>query len=288
MSSLLPIGSVASLAMARRMLSMLSELIVSPVQLSVFPRISRSFATKDLGQVKKTLEIGVKLLAVLSILTSVVVFALRVPLTALLFQRGAFDTAGTMMLSMLLGWYTLALPLWGMSSLLSRTFYAAGEPKLPTLQLIFVAVVNLALDFWLLLVLGTLGIPIAFISASAVSLALSIWLLMKIMDLRFSRETMMATLRALGSGGLTYILLRLIVRWLGLSLIGSGDRLATVAKLVLSSVLGSGVFGTLLWVSGGKLPDLIKGLPFLRYGAKPVADRSLVVSDCDPEEKRDG
>jgi putative peptidoglycan lipid II flippase len=288
LSSLLPIGSVASLAMARRILFMLSEFIVAPVRLSVFPHISRSFAKEDVREVKKSLEIAVRLLAVLSILAGVVVFALRVPLTALLFQRGAFDAAGTTMLSMVLGWYVLALPLWGMSSLLSGTFYAAGEPKLPTLQLIFVAAVNLTFDFWLLFVLGTRGIPIAFISASAVSLALSIWLLMKIMGLRFSQETMMFALRTLVSGGLTYIFLRLIVRYLGLSQIGSGDRFAGATKLVLSSVLGSGVFGGLLWVSGGKLPGFLKGLTFLRCGTGPIADRLMAISDCHPKGKRDG
>lgn len=258
-TSLMPVGSVAALAMARRILITLSAVIVSPVSLSVFPRISKLLAEKDFQSAQRNLEVSIKLFGFLSMLISVMIFALRVPLVALLFQRGAFDETATIMLSHLLGGYVLALPFWGISSILQKVFYGNGEVKTPTLQLILVAVVNVTLDFVLIPIFGTPGIPIAFTLSSVISLAMSIWLLRKIMHLKLSREIEMFMAKVLASAILTYAFLQLITGKLMALQVRNDTWFVQTANLVLLWVLGTGVFvGLLLLAFGGKIQHFIK------------------------------
>ena len=149
----------------------------------------------------------------------------------------------------MLGCYVLALAPWGMSSFVQKAFYGAREVRIPTLLIAFAAIVNVALDYLLLVVFGPLGIPFAFVLTSLVSLVASMWLLWKSLHLKLSSDTMQFLARAVVGGTLSYGLLRVTTDWMEVGSASSAGWLVLGLKILLTCVIGAATYSAFIFLA---------------------------------------
>jgi putative peptidoglycan lipid II flippase len=108
----------------------------------LFPTLSRFAARGDYDQLRRTMANGTRQILLLLIPSAAIMAVLAMPITRLVYQRGAFDLAATDLVSQAMWVWALSLPANGATLLFSRTFFSMQKPWLTT----GLAVGNLALN----------------------------------------------------------------------------------------------------------------------------------------------
>ncbi|MEA2441518.1 MAG: putative peptidoglycan lipid flippase [Thermoleophilaceae bacterium] len=108
----------------------------------LFPTLSRFAARGAYDDLRRTMSNGTRQILLLLIPSAAIMAVLAVPITRLVYQRGAFDPAATDLVSEAMWVWALSLPANGASLLFSRTFFSLQKPWLTTA----LAVGNLALN----------------------------------------------------------------------------------------------------------------------------------------------
>src|SRR3954454_21511571 len=92
-----------------------------------------SFAPRrEFDNVRATMSNGIRQILMLLIPSAVLMGVLAEPITRLVYQRGAFNTAATDLVSQAMWVWALSLPANGASLLFSRTFFSLKRPWLNT------------------------------------------------------------------------------------------------------------------------------------------------------------
>ena len=115
----------------------------------LFPMMSRYAARGARDDLRRTMGTGVRQIAMLLIPSAVLMAVLAVPVTRLVYQRGAFGAEATDLTSTAMVWWSISLPFQGVSLLFSRTFFSLQRPWATTalagLNLVVNAVIAAAL-----------------------------------------------------------------------------------------------------------------------------------------------
>jgi putative peptidoglycan lipid II flippase len=167
----------------------------------LFPRLSRLAARADTVSFRDTVSLGLRQIGFLLLPASAVGAVLAVPITRLLYERGAFDMEQTQVVAAALAAFSLGLTFNGTMLMLNRAFFSLQNAWIPTT----VALGNLGLNVVLNIGLhrvGVWGIPLA---TSLVNIA--------------------------GTAGLLYLFRRRIGRMDGRRLADSYVRIAVAATL---------------------------------------------------------
>lgn len=128
--------------------------------------LSRAAAANDMRALKATLSATLRLVILLTVPAALWLAVMARPLIALLFEHGRFHAADTDRTAAALVMYCLGLPAFAAVGVLTRTFYALGETRVPV-QASFVSVaLNLTLN---LLFIG----PLSFLGLGHRGLALA-------------------------------------------------------------------------------------------------------------------
>ena len=134
----------------------------------LFPTLSRLAARRDAGGMRRTLGNGMRQINLLLIPSAALMAALAKPITRLVYERGAFTTTSTHLVSTALFWFAFSLPFAGLNLLLGRTFFALKRPWIPTK----LAAMNMAVDLVVSLALykpfGIAGLVIGTVAANVV------------------------------------------------------------------------------------------------------------------------
>jgi putative peptidoglycan lipid II flippase len=126
----------------------------------LFPSLARLSARGDQAGFRNTLALGLRQIAFLLIPASVVSALLAEPITRLVYQRGAFESAQTPVVAGALAAFSAGLFFNGMMLLLNRGFFSLQSNWIPTA----VALANLGLNAVLdaaFYRFGTWGLPLA-------------------------------------------------------------------------------------------------------------------------------
>src|SRR3954465_14116874 len=162
----------------------------------LFPTLSRYAARGDLDGLRATMANGVRQIALLLIPMAAITLVLAEPIVRLVYQRGAFNTESTDLVSTALFWFSFSLPFAGINLLLTRTFFSLQRPWTPTALAAVNIVVNLVVSLALYKPLGVAAPVIGTAPASAAMTAMQARFLRR--DLHGSLEgakTMAAVLR---------------------------------------------------------------------------------------------
>jgi putative peptidoglycan lipid II flippase len=116
----------------------------------VFPTLASIAERKDRGGLRRTFSWAFRLILALSVPAAVGLLVLGRPLTALFFQRGAFDAAATERVYWALRFFALGLVAHSALEVTSRLFYAQRDMWTPFWAALAGLVVNAGLG-WLLL-----------------------------------------------------------------------------------------------------------------------------------------
>jgi putative peptidoglycan lipid II flippase len=154
-------GSIASLGYGQRAFSLVIGVIQMPIIIVLFPKLSAQSGLGDNNGFFRLLGKGLGLLSFLMIPAAAGLMILSVPITQLLFERGAFDSSATVVTASIVFFYAISLPFLSWRDLLIRSFYAMKDSKTPVTSTIVMVIANVGLNF--------LTVPIWGVRALAIS-----------------------------------------------------------------------------------------------------------------------
>jgi len=143
-------AALATMQYATTLIQFPLGLIAAAIALAVLPTLSRQSAAADDAAFQQTLAMGLKVVLLLVTPATVGLAMLAGPITAVLFERGAFGAADTIATAEALWCYLPGLPAIAVAQLLIFAFYARKNTLIPSLAQ------GAAIGFYLLTALALL------------------------------------------------------------------------------------------------------------------------------------
>jgi putative peptidoglycan lipid II flippase len=142
MAGMLPGGSVAALSYGSRIVALVSTLVAGSLSTALVPYLSTMVANADFAGCRHTLRTYRRLALLVSVPITIFLVAFSRPLIRLLYQRGAFTSSDTLLVSHVQALYSLQIPFFALSMLHVRMLSALKRNDI----LMYAAGVNLSLD----------------------------------------------------------------------------------------------------------------------------------------------
>ena len=144
-SIVMPIGSLAALTVADRVMELVLGGYAIAVATAILPMMSHQAAAKDYESLKKTLAFSVRIVAFITIPAALGLMILREPIIRVLFQHGQFVAESTRLTARALLYYAVGLPALATVKLVVPAFYSTGDTKTP----VIVASISLGINILL-------------------------------------------------------------------------------------------------------------------------------------------
>lgn len=177
MAAMLAAGSVSALNFGTRVTGVIVAVGPTALSTAILPRFSRMTALADWPALRSSVKKYALLSLLLSIPATAVCMFFSEPIVKIIFQRGAFSTADTHLVSRVQFWSLLLVPVSMLLALVVRLVSSmkANELLLPMALLSLIA--NIVLDYLLMQRLGVAGIALATPLVALISLAFLSYLL---------------------------------------------------------------------------------------------------------------
>jgi putative peptidoglycan lipid II flippase len=201
LASLLPEGSVSYLYYADRLVQFPLGIFAQAAATAVLPSLSRQAANSDHTGMGDTFGHSMSLVLFITIPAMLGLIALRDPIVALLFKRGAFDIQATRLTSDALLYY--ALGLWAFSAvrIVVPTFYALQDTRTPVITATIAIAANIILGMALMGPMKHCGLALATSLASMINLVLLVAVLRKKLGVIRWRLIFFSVLKTLVASG---------------------------------------------------------------------------------------
>jgi putative peptidoglycan lipid II flippase len=247
-----PEGSVSAITLAFALMLMPQQAVAQSAAIASLPTFSAQVALGRLDEMRSSLASTLRAVLILAIPASVGLILLRMPIVALLYQRGAFTARSTEMVAWALLWYAAGLVGHALVEILSRAFYALHDTRTP----VTVGVIAMGLNIGFSLLFATVFERIGWMPHGGLALANSL-----ATGLECAALVLLMRKRLKGlEGGYVW-------KGVGVSLLGTGLMAAAVLgwrrlfgegllSVEFFGALGVGVavYGGLMWVL--KMPEL--------------------------------
>jgi putative peptidoglycan lipid II flippase len=236
-------GPVSWLQFAFRFMQLPLGLFGVAIASAMLPSISRSAASGNLEEFRKTVSRSVGMVLLLTVPSSVGLMILGRGMIGLIYQGGKFDEYSAHQTALALSCYAIGLAGYAAVKVLAPAFYALGSARAPML----VSIASIAINFavaWSLTHYTRLGHAGLALATSGVSLFASValfWILRERIAGIHGRDLLRSTwkigLASAVMGAVIALASTGIQGWLGVS------RLARLVELGVAIPLGVAVFG---------------------------------------------
>lgn len=152
-ASTLMSGSIAVFTVAHNLSSLLINAIAASLSTVIFPAMSKAFSREDIHDFKRKFNSAFSQILFLSIPISIEIFLLRAQIIRVFYGTGKVTWMDTRLAAACLGIFSLGLFAQGLIFLLSKTFYAAHNTKIPAIISGATVAFNISMSFlfiWLL------------------------------------------------------------------------------------------------------------------------------------------
>ncbi len=173
--------SIAAMNYATRLVQLPLGLVGSAIALAVLPLLAAAGASRDTADFRRILSQGVRLILMLMLPLFALMLVWHREIVELVYQRGAFDAAGTGATGLALLLYSLQLPLTGLDQLFIFAYYARKNTRTPVLVGILGIGFYLAVALPLLGPLGMPGLVLANTVQNAGHALVMLWLLNRLL-----------------------------------------------------------------------------------------------------------
>src|SRR5215207_5821371 len=201
----------------------------------LFPTMARYAVRGDLPALRHTLGNGNRQILMLLVPAAGITLALATPIVRLVYQHGEFGADSTDLVSEALFWFSFALPLNGISLLLTRTFFSLQKPWLTTFLAIGSVAVNAVVSLALYGPLGITGLVLGTVIGNLGLVLGQAYVLRRELDGIEGRQTLLAAAQITAASavmaGIAYGV------WRGLD--------AVLGRAILAQVASVGVAMTL-------------------------------------------
>ena len=237
-------GAVSWLDYAFRMMYLPIGLFGVSVATVSTPAISRMVAAHNVGQVRSTVAHAISLMMLLNVPATLGLIVLADPIVRVIFEHGSFTAFDTRATAGALRFYALGLLGYSVVRIVAPTFYALGRSRLPVMVSAGSVVVNVALNLWLVRVLGYRGLALGTSLTALLNAATQLALLRReiggiegrTIAASFGRIAVASVLMALAAAGADW----LMARWLpGETILLQAIRLAWSIGLALVVLMGA-------------------------------------------------
>jgi len=186
-ASQLPEGSWSAIGYANRIFQFPAGVLITAMLVSIFPTLSKMVGEKDWSGIKYYFHRGMNSLwfVTFPVLVFLAVFSLES--ITILFQRGQFDNADTLMVTEALFYLSFAIVFYALRDTLTRVFYAFDDTKTPFIVAFLSIFIKAVLNFLLVKKFGIGGITLSTVIVSAMNGLLLGILIKKKIDLEFKK-----------------------------------------------------------------------------------------------------
>jgi putative peptidoglycan lipid II flippase len=154
-------SAVTVLNLATRLMELPIGVFAVAISTVIFPLIAKHAAAGEWQSLANSYRKGMRLILVINIPAAVGLMVLATPIIRLLFQRGAFGPADTLMMQPVLVVFAVGLPFFSFVNIVLRAFYAQKDTRTPVHAALLSFAVNLGLSLALMRPLGTVGLALA-------------------------------------------------------------------------------------------------------------------------------
>lgn len=140
--SQLPPGGWTATMLGNRLIQLPIGVLIIAMLVPLFPRFSRWVAEKDFDALRRNFREGILTLWLISFPIIALIFLVGQPAVALLFQRGAFDSEATRLVTLVLMVLSLSILPYMLRDGITRIFYAFNDSKTPLLAGLVSIVIN--------------------------------------------------------------------------------------------------------------------------------------------------
>jgi len=157
----LDVGSVSALNYAYKIINLVIGVFVASIGTVIFPKLAKLSAEKETVNLTEygTNTIIAMLIVLLPIAFSLIIY--RQEIVQLLFERGAFDCKSSSLTSGAMACYAIGIVGMGVRDVLTKIFYSRQKTKIPMINGIFCACINIVLDIIMIRRMGLYGAALA-------------------------------------------------------------------------------------------------------------------------------
>lgn len=256
LASLLPEGSVSYLYYADRVVQLPLGVFAIAVGTASLPSFSEQVAGGDYTELKRTIAFSLRLILFVTIPAMVALIVLRVPIMSVLFQRGKFDAASTVLTAQALLYYAVGLWAFSCIRVIVSAFYALQDTRTPVKIAVVALLINVIISIALMFPMKHAGLALATSIASAVNVVILAVILKRKVGVFLEKRfwtSVFKTMLASGVMGLSILVVNHTLGWSSEGDFGERMLFLTVAVAVglavfaLSSlILGSSEMKALL------------------------------------------
>jgi len=220
--STLAVGSIAVFNLANNLQNLPITLIAISFSTAAFPFLALYSSKKDKEKLLEEFSSVFRQILFLIVPVSILIFILRAQIIRVILGTGKFGWADTQLTAACLGIFSFAIFAYGLVLLISKTFYAFQNTKIPALVTLFTVGLNIVLCYFFVWVLGfenafqsflinfldlqgikensVIGLPLALVVSGIFQISLLLFLLYKkIGDFRI-KEIFESCIKILVSG----------------------------------------------------------------------------------------
>lgn len=168
-------GAVTYLDLAFRLMYLPIGLFGVSIAAASTPAVSRLVAEGNFARIRSTLAGAISLMLLLNVPATVGLIVLAQPIVAVIFERGRFTAADTMATAAALQCYALGLVGYSIVRIVTPTFYSLHKSRIPVMVSMGSVVVNVALNWWLVGVLGFRGLALGTAMTAVLNAGVQLW-----------------------------------------------------------------------------------------------------------------
>ena len=207
--SMVDAGAPRAIDAAYRIYSLPHAMLGVAVAIVIFPTFSRLVSRGEISEFGALLMSAIRQLLLFLIPMGALLAVLAEPITRLVYERGAFDTASTALVAPALAWFGAVLPFGGVNVILTRALFALQRPWATTLIALVSLAVTIAVDLAVYRTLGVAGIVMGTAAGAAIMMGAQLQHLHRLVGLSNISNTAFASARfvavSAGASAIAYV-----------------------------------------------------------------------------------
>lgn len=176
-SSFLFVGSLTYLSYASRLVMLSINLVSTGTTLSIFPRISQSYAQSNPDEFRHYFSTGIRFINLIAFPTTVLLMVLNRPVIRLLFERNNFTAQDTIATSLAVTIYAGTVIALSSGAIVTHAFYARHNTKTPAIISVISIFAQALLAYLLIPHFSYLALAISFTIFTNLKIGALIYLL---------------------------------------------------------------------------------------------------------------
>ena len=189
-------GSISILSYADRIYQLPLSVIGVTLSTMLLPELSSLYQKNLTKQIFAKQNQYIRIASLLSFPCAFGIYILSHPLIYILYQRGAFTDADTIMTARILALFAIGLPAFILNRILMQVFYADGDTQTPMKITLYTLMINIVLNILLILKLSYFGIALGTSIAAWVSVVIQIIYLRKSKLIEINRSTYLYVIKS--------------------------------------------------------------------------------------------